>query len=80
MQAIAMKFTVGGVLLFARLRRPRNKIGLMSIGSELHITLIRNGASQEVTAVLTEAKAEKRPSGRGLKAERLISRRRCVAL
>jgi Do/DeqQ family serine protease len=42
----------------------RNKIGLMSIGSELHITLIRNGASQEVTAVLTEAKAEKRPSGR----------------
>jgi hypothetical protein len=36
----------------------------MSIGSELHITLIRNGASQEVTAVLTEAKAEKRPSGR----------------
>ena len=42
----------------------RNKIGLMSIGSELHITLVRNGAPQEVTAVLTEAKAEKRPSGR----------------
>jgi S1-C subfamily serine protease len=42
----------------------RNKIGLMPIGSELRITLIRNGASQEVTAVLTEAKAEKRPSGR----------------
>ena len=41
----------------------RNKIGLMSIGSELHITLIRNGGSQEVTAVLTEAKVEKRPPG-----------------
>ena len=52
----------------------------MSIGSELHITLIRNGASQEVTAVLTEAKAEKRPSGLGLKAERLISKRRCLTL
>ena len=42
----------------------RNKIGLMPIGSELHITLIRNGASQEVTAVLAEAKAEKRPPRR----------------
>ena len=42
----------------------RNKTSLMPIGSELHITLIRNGASQEVTAVLTEAKVEKRPPGR----------------
>jgi serine protease DegQ len=42
----------------------RNKIGQMPIGSELHITLIRNGASQEVTAVLAEAKAEQRPPRR----------------
>jgi len=35
----------------------RNKISLMPIGSQTHITLIRNGVSQEVTAVLAEAKA-----------------------
>ncbi|MGP0092107.1 MAG: S1C family serine protease [Xanthobacteraceae bacterium] len=39
----------------------RNKISLMPIGSELHITLIRRGAAQEVTAVLAEAKAPPTP-------------------
>jgi serine protease DegQ len=37
----------------------RNKTGLMPIGTELHITLIRKGASQEVTAELAEANAKR---------------------
>jgi len=38
----------------------RGKISLMPIGSELHITVIRKGTSQEVTAVLAEAKTKPR--------------------
>jgi len=37
----------------------RNKTGLLAIGTVLHITLIRNGASQQVTAELAEAKVKR---------------------
>ncbi len=48
----------------------RSKISLMPIGSELHITVIRKGASQEITAVLVEAQSPPKSAPAARRVER----------